>query len=174
MLDQLLEMVRNNSQQAIVNNPEIPNEQNEDAMGTVLGSVLGGLKNYQSQGGNPNDLMHMLGGMGGNTNGMMSNPVVGGMAQNAIGGLMSRFGLSNSSAGAIVSQVLPMILGTMAARNNNPNDSFNVGGISNVLADGRIDMSDLMNIGGSLFRGGGAGNQQAGGLGGLLGGLFGR
>lgn len=171
MLEQLLEMVRTNSQQAIVQNPEIPNEQNEDAMGTVLGSVLGGLKNYENQGGNPNDLMHMLGNSSAAGSGMMSNPVVGGMAQNAIGGLMERFGLSSGSAGSIVSQVLPMILGTMASRNNNPNDSFNVGGISNVLADGKLDMSDLMRIGGSLFRGNSGGN--SGGLGGMLGGLLG-
>lgn len=172
MLEQLLEMVRSNSQQAIVNNPEIPNERNDDAMGTVLGSVLGGLQTYQNQGGNPNDLMAMLGNNSGN---MMSNPVVGGMAQNAIGGLMERFGLSSSSAGAIVAQVLPMILGTMAARNNNPNDSFQVGGISSVLADGKLDMRDLMTIGTSLLRGGtGGAPGQTGGLGGLLGGLLGR
>lgn len=171
MLEQLLEMVRTNSQQAIVQNPEIPNEQNEDAMGTVLGSVLGGLKNYQNQGGNPSDLMSMLGTAGGQSSGMMSNPVVGGMAQNAIGGLMERFGLSSSSASSIVAQVLPLILGTMASRNNNPNDSFNVGGITSILDDGKLDMNDLMRVGGSLFRGGNAG---AGGLGGMLGGLFGR
>jgi hypothetical protein len=40
------------------------------------------------------------------------------------------------------------------------------------MADGKLDMNDVMRIGGSLL--GGGGNSGGGGLGGMLGGLFGR
>ena len=42
----------------------------------------------------------------------------------------------------------------------------------NVMADGKVDMGDIMNIAGKFMSGGGQ-QQGGGGLGGLLGGLFG-
>ena len=111
---------------------------------------------------------------------------------------MEKFGLSNSAAVNIIAQVLPGVLSSMIARTSNPNDnSMDFGGIMGsllggqapqqqqqggfdfnqigyALADGKLDMNDVMRIGGSLL-GGNSGNAGgAGGLGGLLGGLFGK
>jgi len=59
----------------------------------------------------------------------------------------------------------------MISKTNDPQDSsFNMSDIMGVMADGKVDMSDVMNIA-SKFMGGG--QQGGGGLGGLLGGLFG-
>ncbi len=41
------------------------------------------------------------------------------------------------------------------------------------LADGKLDMNDLMNIAGSAMGGGNNQQQNSGGLGSILGGLFG-
>jgi hypothetical protein len=61
----------------------------------------------------------------------------------------------------------------MISKTNDPNDnSFNMTDIMGVMADGKVDMSDVMNIAGK-FMGGGQQGGAAGGLGGLLGGLFG-
>ena len=44
---------------------------------------------------------------------------------------------------------------------------------STAMADGKLDMSDVMRVAGGLMGGGNTGGtQQSGGLGGLLGGLF--
>ena len=51
MLEQLMGLIQDNSQDAIVKNPAIPNQYNNDAMQTVLQSVMGGLQN-EAQGGN--------------------------------------------------------------------------------------------------------------------------
>ena len=195
MLEQLMGLIQDNSQDAIVNNPAIPNQHNEDAMQTIMQSVVGGLKN-EAQGGNLGGLMGLLSGQAGNGGNLMNNPIVAGIAQNAIGGLMQKFGLSNGAAGNIIAQVLPGVLGSMISKTSNPNDNsmdfgsiiggllggqqaqqmqqsgFDFNQIGYALADGKLDMNDLLRVGGSLM-GGSGGNQGGGGLGSLLGGLFG-
>ncbi len=178
MLEQLMGLIQDNSQEAIVNNPAIPNAQNNDAMQTILGAITGGMQ-QQAQGGQSGlaGLAGLLGGQAGGNGGggLMSNPIVAGIAQQAIGGLMAKFGMGTGAASGIVSQVLPGVLGSMISKTNDPQDSsFNMTDIMGVMADGKVDMGDIMNIAGK-FMGGGQ-QQQAqggGGLGGLLGGLFG-
>ncbi|MFN3379180.1 MAG: hypothetical protein ACK41O_06970, partial [Runella zeae] len=51
---------------------------------------------------------------------------------------------------------------------------FDFNQIGYALADGTLDMNDVMRIGGSLLGGSGNNSSSGGGLGGLLGGLFGK
>lgn len=197
MLEQLMGLIQDNSQDAIVKNPAIPNQFNSDAMQTIFSSVVGGLQN-QAQEGNVSGLMGLLSGQNGTGNNLMGNPIVSGIAQNAIGSLMEKFGLSNSAAAGIISQVLPGVLTSLISKVSNPNDnSMDFGGIMGsllggqaqqaqqqggfdfnqigyALADGKLDMNDVMRIGGSLLGGSGNNSSSGGGLGGLLGGLFGK
>ena len=177
MLEQLMGLIKDNSQEAIVNNPAIPNEHNNDAMQTIMGAITGGMQQQaQSGAGGMAGLAGLLGGQSNNGGGgLMSNPIVAGIAQQAIGGLMAKFGLGSGAASGIVSQVLPGVMGSMISKTNDPQDSsFNMSDIMGVMADGKVDMSDIMNIAGR-FMGGGQQQQSqgGGGLGGLLGGLFG-
>jgi hypothetical protein len=218
MLEQLMNLVKDHSDEAIVKNPAIPNEHNESAMATVAQSILGGLQG-EAQGGNLGGLLGLLSGKGGQGGGLMSNPIVAGIAQSAIGSLMQKFGVSNGAASGIIGQMLPSILGSMISKTSNAGDSsmdfngilgslmggaqpqqqaesgglggllggllgggqqqqqqgggFDFNQIGYALADGKLDMNDLMRVGGSLMGGGGQQQQAGGGLGGLLGGLFG-
>jgi hypothetical protein len=193
MLEQLLNMVKDNSQEAIVNNPAIPNQFNDSAQSSIMDAIMGGLQN-QAQSGNVGGLLGLLTGkQAGAGSNMLSNPIVAGIAQNAIGSLMDKFGIENAAAKGIVSSVLPGVIGSLISKTNDPNDSsidmngifgslmggqaqpqaaqgFDFNQIGAALSDGKIDMNDVMNIGGSLLQGNSGG---AGGLGGLLGGLFG-
>lgn len=197
MLEQLMGLIQDNSQDAIVKNPAIPNQFNSDAMQTIFSSVVGGLQN-QAQEGNVSGLMGLLSGQSGTGNNLMGNPIVSGIAQNAISSLMEKFGLSNSAAAGIISQILPGVLTSLISKVSNPNDnSMDFGGIMGsllggqaqqaqqqggfdfnqigyALADGKLDMNDVMRIGGSLLGGSGNNSSSGGGLGGLLGGLFGK
>jgi hypothetical protein len=203
MLDQLLGLIQQNSQQAIVQNPAVPNEHNEDVIQTLLGSITGGLQEH-AQSGNIQGLMGLFSGGSGTTgSSLMNNPIVASIASNAISAIMAKFGMSSSTAGGIVSSVLPGVLGSMISKTSNPNDNsfdfnsvlgsllggstgtaspqtsgFDFNQIGYAMADGKLDMSDLMRMGGSLMGGGSqtppTGQQQGGlDLGGLLGGLFG-
>ena len=205
MLDQLLGLIRENSQQAIVQNPAVPNEHNEDVMQTLLGSITGGLQDH-AQSGNVAGLMGLLSGNSGTSaNGLMNNPIVSSIATNAINAIMQKFGITNSAASGIVASVLPGVIGSLISKVSNSGDSsldfnsvlggllgggssqasapqssgFDFNQIGYAMADGKLDMNDLIRVGGSLMGGSGAGaapaGQQQGGmdLGGLLGGLFG-
>lgn len=203
MLDQLLGLIKENSQQAIVQNPEVPDSQNTEVMQTLLGSITGGLQ-QQAQAGNIQGLMGLLSGNSGSTaGGLMNNPIVASIASNAINAIVQKFGLSNSTAGGIVSSVLPGVIGSLISKVSNPKDSsfdfnsvlggllgsnqnqsgssgFDFNQIGGALADGKLDMNDLIRVGGSLMgkeakKGDEPDKQKQDGvdLGGLLGGLFG-
>ncbi len=167
MLEQLMGLIQDHSQEAIVKNPAIPNAQNQEAMQTIMSAITNGFQN-----GGLSGITGLLNGQaGGGVAGLMANPMVANIAQQAIGSLMEKFGLDKSAAAGIVSQVLPNVLGALISKTNDPNDkSFNIGDITGAFADGNVDMNDVKNIAGK-FLGGQSGASE--GLGGMLGGLFG-
>lgn len=172
MLEQLMGLIQDHSQEAIVKNPAIPNEKNQDAMQTIMSSVTNGLKNQVVGGqGGLGALTSLLGGQTGLSAGsLMSNPIVANIAQQAITSLMQKFGLDKTAAAGIVSQVLPNVMNSLITKTNDPNDtSFNLNDITGAFADGQFDMNDVKNIAGKFMSENGGGS----GVGGMLGGLFG-
>ncbi|MCY7360153.1 MAG: hypothetical protein LH609_22400 [Rudanella sp.] len=193
MLETLMNLVRQQSGDAIINNPAVPNEQNETAMQSVMDGIMGGLT-QQAQGGNVGGLLSTIMGQQGGA-GNMKNPVMGGIMNNVVGSLMGRLGVSQGVAGGIAGTVVPMVLEKFFNKATDPTDpSVDVGGImkqvtgkeeaasvdwmgiaSTAMADGKLDMGDLMRVAGGFMGGSGGGQQQqGGGLGGMLGGLFGK
>lgn len=208
MLEQLQSLMQEHSQQAIVKNPEIPDNQNTEVMNTLMGSITGGLQE-QAQSGNIQGIMGLFSGKE-TGSGLMNNPVVAAIAGKAVSAIMQRFGLSSSSAGGIVSSVLPGVIGGLINKTSNPADNsldfnsvlggllgggsasgttasaasgFDFNQIGYALADGKLDMNDLMRMGGSFMGGGNNAGKTADttnkpkeeglDLGGMLGGLFG-
>lgn len=201
MLDQLLTLIQDQSQDAVVNNPAIPNENNGAVINTLVGSITNGFQE-QIQSGNVAGLMGLLSGKAGQGNSLLSNPIVAGIAQSAISSLTQKLGLNQGVAGSVVSSVLPGVLGSLIGKISNSSDNsldfnsvlggllgntnssqsggFDLNQIGYALADGKLDMNDLVRIGGSVLSGSSnsanPSNSQPGGLdlGGLLGGLFGK
>ncbi len=197
MLEVLQGLIQQVGQTAVVENNEVPNEHNEGVMSEVMQGLLGGLTNQANSQGGLGSLLGMLSG-GGNSNqggSLMNNPMVAGIAQNIIGSIMAKFGLSNSAASGVVASMLPSVLGGLISKSNDPADSsVDTGSIMNVLSggktsgidfgsllsqgagalsDGKLDMNDLIN----LASGSSSSNQNSGGgnlFGNLLGGLFGK
>jgi len=190
MLETLMNLVRQQSGDAIVNNTAIPNEHNETAMQSVMDGIMGGLK-QQAQGGNVGGLLSTIMGQQGGA-GNMQNPIIGGVMNNVVGSLMGRLGVSQGVANGVAGAVVPMVLEKLFSKATDPADSsVEVGGImsqvtgneqaasvdwmgmaSTAMADGKLDMSDVMRVAGGFM--GGGGQQGGGGLGGMLGGLFGK
>lgn len=166
MLEQLFDLVQQNSQQAVVQNPAVPNEHNEEVINTLTSSITGGLQE-QVQSGNLSGLMSLFGGESGTSGAsLLNNPIVASIATNAIGAIVQKFGLNSQVAGSIVNSVLPGVLGAVIGQLNGQGGS-----------GGGFDLGSLIQMGGGLL--GGGNNQQgkpaSGGidLGGMLGGLFG-
>ena len=129
MLENLINLVKENAGDAIINNPAIPNEQNDDAIATTAGGIMDGLKNQLSSG-----RLESITGMfqqGGN---VANNPAMSGISQNVVGQLMQKFGLDSGAAGGIVASLLPTVMGKLVNKTNDPNDSsFDLGGIMSSL-----------------------------------------
>lgn len=179
MFETLMNLVQQNAGAAIVNNPAIPNQHNNTAMETVVQSMLGGLT-QQAQGGGLGNLLGMVVNGGGN---VQDNPVTHGVQENVQQGLMEKLGISPQVAMSIAAAVVPVVLSKLMHKAADPNDNSVdgntilgsatgqqgtdwMGMASSAMADGKLDMNDLMRVAGSQMGGGG-------GLGGMLGGLFG-
>ena len=184
MFDQLSELVKQFGGDAVVNNPAVPNEQNDAVIQEAGGSILSGLQDIVAS-GNINDLSGMLSGktaIDGN------NPVVQQLTEKVTGNLGEKLGLSSDAAGSVASGLIPQILGGLVNKAKDPNQpGFNMsdivsaisggngGGLMDAVSkyggqfgldqnnDGKVDMGDAM-----------AAVTKKGGLGGLLGKLFGK
>ncbi|HLP37392.1 hypothetical protein [Lacibacter sp.] len=196
MLEQLFNLVKEQAGSSIIQNPDIPNERNDEAIADVTNNISGGLQQALA-GGQFNDVLSLLGGRGGD---LQSNPLANQLSGNAAQSLMEKFNLNQGQAGGIVSSLLPGVLQKFISKTNDPGDnSFDLQGIFSSLTggktggldlqgllgrvtqggldrdgDGDTDMSDIIN----MVKGGAAQQQQEQGSGGgmmdLVKGLFGR
>jgi hypothetical protein len=194
MLEELLNLVKENAQGAVVNNPAVPNEQNDAVMHAATASITSGLQEEMAN-GNTSQVLSLLGG---NSAADPQNPVVNRISGNFVGTLLEKFHLPAGAAQQIAGSLIPTVLGSLVKKTNDPNDhSFNLQGILNSLTggkaagldlsgilgrfsggldrdgDGDVDLQDLM---GALSNGARQQQQQqsgGGGLAGMLGSLLG-
>jgi hypothetical protein len=138
MLEQLFNLIRSESESEIINNPAIPNELNNHAVGLATDSIFGGLQNALANGGLKSVLGMFTGGNDSPANsGFANNPLVGGMINNFVGSLMKKFGIDNSMATGIAASLIPKILGKLVNKTNDSGDSsFDINGIIGALTGG--------------------------------------
>ena len=149
MFETIMNLVRQHAGQTVINNPAIPNDQNEGVLQTVTGSILNGL-GQQAQGGGLGGLLSMVTGQGGSSS-IADHPATQGVQQTVQQDLMGKLGISPQVAMSIAGALVPMVLSKLMHKANDPSDSS-------------VDPGSLLNsLGG-----------QGGGLGGMLGGLFGK
>lgn len=191
MLDQLIQLVRENAQDTVVANPAVPNEQNDAVIGEATHSIASGLQDALAN-GNVKEVMGLF-----NSNGQIDsqNPVVNNISGNLISSLTQKFNLNGGTAASIAGSLIPAVLGSLVKKTNDPSNSgfsldsifssltggstngMNLGGLLGKFAggldkdgDGDVDMQDLV----GMISNGAKQQQGSGGLGGLLGGLFGK
>lgn len=179
MFETLMNLVQQQAGQSVINNPAIPNSQNDSVMQTVASSILSGL-GQQAQGGGLGNLLGMVVN-GGN---VQQSPVTQGVQSHVEENLMQKLGISPQVAMSIASTLVPIVLSKLMNKASDPNDSTVdgnsilgaatgqqgidwMGMAGSAMADGKLDMNDLLRV--ATQSGGGGG-----GLGGMLGGLFGK
>ncbi len=144
MFESLLNLVKENAGDAIINNPAIPNEHNDAAIETATSGIMSGLKGAVG-GGNLEGIMSMFSGGSANAG---SNPIVNAISGQVAGNLMEKFGINNAAAGSIVQSLIPTVMSKLVHKTNDANDSsFDIGDIVSSLTGGN----------------------QAGGVGGMIG-----
>lgn len=154
MLEQLFNLIQNESENEIINNPAIPNEQNNHAVGLTTDAIFGGLQGALANGG-LKDVLGMFAG-GGNQAGIASNPMVTGIVGNLVGSLTKKFGMDSATAGSIAGSIIPKVLGKLVHKTNDPSDSsFDINGIIGALTGsqaqpgGGVQLPGLQSGGGS-------------------------
>ncbi len=187
MFEQLTQLVKQFGNDAVVNNPAVPNENNEAVLEEANASIIDSLKGMVAN-GNISDLAGLFEG---NNAADGSNPAVKQITDKLTGSLGEKFGLSSDAASGVAGSLIPKILGSLIGKAKDPNDSsFNIsdiigsltggdtqanGGIMDAIskyggqfgldqnADGKVDISDAVS----------AVSGKSGGLGGLLGKMLG-
>lgn len=133
MFDQFLDFVRAESQQAVVANPDIPEEHNEAVIHAAATTVQQGVQQvYQDQGANGVKNMFQQVEQGND-----KHPAVQQMSGNFMDNLAGKFGLSKMVAGGLAATLIPMLLRKMLNRGQNSSVSgFNMGSILGGLLGG--------------------------------------
>ena len=188
MFEQLTDLVKQFGGAAVVNNAAVPNEHNEAVMNEASSSILDSLKGMVASG----NVSELAGLFQGNNATDASNPVVQQITEKLSGSLGEKFGLSSDAASGVAGSLIPKVLGSLIGAAKDPNKpGFNVsdiigsltngnsaasGGIMDAISkyggqfgldqdgDGQVGMSDAV----------AAISKKSGGLGGLLGKLFGK
>ncbi|WEK37303.1 MAG: hypothetical protein P0Y53_07305 [Candidatus Pseudobacter hemicellulosilyticus] len=143
MLQNLLDLVKGQANEVIVNNPAIPNERNEEAISMTGNAITGGLQDMLSSGG----LKDVLSLFGQRETANSGNPVVQNVSGNLVSQLMERFGLDAQSAGGIAGNLVPNVLQQLVGRTNDPSDSsFDIQSVFNQLSGGRSQGMDIQGM----------------------------
>ncbi|MDF2187130.1 hypothetical protein [Paraflavitalea sp. CAU 1676] len=151
MLDNLINLVREQAGSAIINNPTVPNERNEEVISATGQSIAGGLQNMLASGG-LKDVLKLFGGQDAASN---NNPVVQNLSGNVVQQLMNQFGFDQQSAGGIAGNLVPNVLQNLVSKTNDPNDnSFDIQGIFNHLSGGKSQGFNIQGLLGKVTQGG--------------------
>lgn len=147
MLEELVNLIRQNGQQAVVENDAVPNEHNEAIMQQAQNSIMDGLSGMTKQGQISSLSESVQSGQAEN------NPAVQQISDNFMENIMQKFGINASTAASIASTLIPVVLSKMA-------NGGNQGGA------GGFDLAGLIS---SVTQGSGGSNTSPGGaLGGNL------
>lgn len=124
-----MDMVRHSSQQAVVENPEVPNEQNDAVIQETGSSLMNSIKGM-IQGGNLGGVMELMqSAQSGNT----GSPAVQQISGNLTNDLAQKFGFSGGTAASIAASVIPAILAKLGSK---PGGGFDIGAIMGMLNGG--------------------------------------
>jgi uncharacterized membrane protein YeaQ/YmgE (transglycosylase-associated protein family) len=179
MLEELFNLVKENAKEPVVNNSDIPNDQNDAVVAEATNTVASGLRNMVAGGGLQNIISMFTGG--GQQSGqdskssLMNNPVVSMMIGHLAGKLMSKYNLGGSQANNVASGLIPQVISGLISKTNDPNNSgFSLEGLLNSITGGKVN-EVAQNSGGGFDIGSligqftGGGNQQnTSGGGGLM------
>ncbi|MCB0444031.1 MAG: hypothetical protein KDC50_08280 [Flavobacterium sp.] len=185
MLDQLTQLVQQFGNEAVVHNNAVPNQLNDSVMKETENSLLSGLQKMATDG----KIDQLAGLFQGNNAGSTTNPVVKQLIEQVSGNLNQKVGLDSNAANGVATNMIPQILGSLIGRAKDPNvKGFEVSDLVNAISggsgnsnlmdmitkyggqfgldqnnDGKVDMQDAM-----------AAATKKGGIGGMLGKLFGK
>jgi uncharacterized protein YidB (DUF937 family) len=151
MLDNLFNLVKEYSGDAVVNNPDVPNEYNEEVMAVATQSVAGGLQQSLANGGLA-DVLRLFNGQGGE---VQQSPIFQNISGGFIQDLVGRFNMNERQASGVAGSLLPLVINNLIRRTNDPNNSsFDIAGILSSLTGGSTQGLNIQSLVSRFTQGG--------------------
>lgn len=142
MLDSIIDLVKNEALSAITNNSGVPADKKDAAIETTTSSIVDGLKNQLT----PDNLSNIISLVGGGSG--SSDSLSGSLENSVVSALSQKVDLNANVAKSIASVVIPAIMGLIAKKNDDPNDSFNLESLAKSLTK---DKGGILGALGGLF-----------------------
>jgi hypothetical protein len=121
MLKELFDLVKGNATDAVINNPDIPNEKNTEVVAEATNTIASGLRNIVA-GGGVQSLLSLFTNGSGDKKSLLGNPIVSMMMGHFAGKLMTKYGLNNNQANNLSGNLIPSVLSTLINKTNDPNE----------------------------------------------------
>lgn len=139
MLRELFELVKQVSNDKVVENPEVPDEKNDEIVAEATDTVASGLRNIVAGGGagsllslfeNKND--------GESGNNLRTNPIVSMMVGYFANKLMNKHNLDSTQSNRIAGNLIPDVLKNLTQKINDPKEGgFSLDGLLNSITGGK-------------------------------------
>lgn len=146
MFEQLSQILQQQGQQSVVENPDVPNEHNGAVLQEANNSIFDGLKNLLAK-SNPQDAANML------QNGDFqdaANPAVSQISGSFVENISRKFGISPERAQSIAATLIPMVLSKLTGKAKDPNETgFNIQDMLGNLQGGNLQQT-ASNVGAKL------------------------
>jgi hypothetical protein len=143
MLENLKQLVKDHAQEAIINNSDVPNHLNNDAIEAASSSIFSSLQD-QITNGKIEDLVAMFS----NNKADIENPTVQIASSNFVQKL-HELGIDAESAKNICASLMPSLMGKLVNQTNDPSDStFNLKDMLSSLTggDSKFDLSSVLGM----------------------------
>ncbi len=138
MLEELFNLVKGSAGDAVINNPAVPNEQNNEVVAEATNTVASGLRNMVAGGGLESILSLFNSGGQQNSNSLLSNPIVNMMVGHFSGKLMNKYNLGGQEANSVARNLIPDVMNNLINKTNDPgNSSFTLDGLLNSITGGQ-------------------------------------
>src|ERR1051325_8423498 len=124
MLEELFNLVKENAKEPVLNNQDIPNDQNDAVVAEATNTVASGLRNMVAGGGLQNIISMFTGNDQGQgkKGGLMNNPIVTMMIGHFAGKLMSKYKIGGQQANNVATSLIPEVIGGLISKTNDPNN----------------------------------------------------
>ena len=137
MLEEIFNLIKGNATESVINNPAVPDEQNDAVVAEATNTVAAGLRNIVAGGGLQNLLAMFSGGQKQSGN-LLSNPIVNMMVGHFAGKLMSKFNMGGSQANQVATGLIPGVIGSLINKTNEGSNGFSLEALLNSITGGQV------------------------------------
>ena len=137
MLREIFDLIKGNATETVINNPAVPDEQNDAVVAEATNTVASGLRNIVAGGGLQNLLALFAGGQKQGSS-LMSNPIINMMVGHFAGKLMSKFNMGGGQANQVANSLIPDALSSLINKTNEGSNGFSLEGLLNSITGGKV------------------------------------